>query len=115
MIDVSYEILEKNKKGIQFTQLFKQVAETAGLPEDQIKRKKGQLFSQIMEDPRFAVLEGNLVDLKDRYAYEATHHDLDYDDESIAYDSDISLEDKRVLKEDEESIRGAAGTNDLDN
>jgi len=105
MIETSYEILVKNGKGIRFTQLFKQVAKKAKLSEDVMKKKKGQLFSQLMEDPRFTVLEGNVVDLKERYAYDQTHQEYDYDDESIVYDTDISLEDKRILKEEEENSR----------
>ena len=73
--DVAYECLAKRKKEIDFAKLWEEVAKKMEIPEEKRKRKKSQLYSELMLDPRFASLNNNKWDLRNRRKFEEVHID----------------------------------------
>jgi DNA-directed RNA polymerase subunit delta len=86
--DVAYECLSKRKKEIDFSRLWEEVARKMEIPEEKRKRKKSQLYSELMLDPRFASLDNNKWDLRNRRKYEEVHIDTS----EIALDEDDTFE-----------------------
>jgi len=90
MTDVAFDWLSKRKKEVEFTKLWDQVAKTMKIPEEKQRRKKSQFYSDLMLDTRFASLENNKWDLRNRRKFDEVHTDtsnIEYDD-----DDDIQLD-----------------------
>jgi DNA-directed RNA polymerase subunit delta len=84
MTDVAYDCLSKRKKEIEFVKLWAEVAKTMKIPDDRLKRKKAQFYSELMLDSRFASLENNKWDLRNRRKFEEVHvstEDIDIDED----------------------------------
>ncbi len=84
MTDVAYENLAKRKKEVDFLKLWTEVAKTMNIPEAKMKRKKSQFYSELMLDNRFASLENNKWDLRNRRKFDEVHvktEDIELDDD----------------------------------
>ena len=85
MTDVAYQFLEKRKREVDFDRLYSEVVKQLKISEEDLKKKKGQLYSDLMLDRRFAALEGNKWDLKGRRKFEETFvntSDMSLDEEN---------------------------------
>ena len=92
MTDVAYNCLSKRKKEIDFAKLWAEVSKIMKIPEEKLKRKKSQFYSELMLDNRFASLNNNKWDLRNRRKYDEVHvdtSDIEIDDE----DSDELIDD----------------------
>lgn len=88
MADVAYDFLLKRKKEVTFLKLWEAVCKAISIPEEKQRKKKSQFYSEIMLDNRFASLEGNKWDLRNRRKFDEVHMDtsdieLDDDDEEM--------------------------------
>ncbi len=98
MTDVAYNFMVENKGEISFLQLWQNVCDIMKIPADKQRRKKSQFYSELMLDNRFASLEGNQWDLRNRRKFDELHNDstdidMDDDDEDIdTTDQDNSLD-----------------------
>jgi DNA-directed RNA polymerase subunit delta len=84
MTDVAYNCLSKRKREIEFAKLWTEVSKTMKIPEEKLKRKKSQFYSELMLDNRFASLENNKWDLRNRRKFDEVHvntSEIDIDDE----------------------------------
>ena len=82
--DVAYEVLANRQKEVDFAGLWEEVALRMEIPEDKRKRKKSQLYSELMLDPRFAALDNNKWDLRNRRKFSEVYVDtseIELDDE----------------------------------
>lgn len=95
MTDVAYDFLSKRKRSVEFMKLWGEVNDVLKFPEAQVRNKKAQLYSQLMIDNRFASLEDNKWDLRNRRKFDEVYFDPD----SIVIDDD---DDEEELDEDEE-------------
>ena len=100
LTDAAYDILKAAGTGMPFAELFAEAADTAGIAEDQRKRKKSSLYSQLSMDERFTQLSGNVWDLKENYLYQDTHITVDQVDD----DEDEETEEELSENEDEEDL-----------
>ena len=66
MTDVAYNCLARKKKEVDFIKLWGEVAKIMQIPEEKLRRKKSQFYSELMLDTRFASLENNKWDLRNR-------------------------------------------------
>ena len=77
-IQLSFETQERNR-----------ICKTLGgsheeIPEEKLKRKKSQFYSELMLDNRFASLDNNKWDLRNRRKYDEVHvntSEIEIDDE----------------------------------
>ena len=86
MTDVAFSILGKRKKEVEFAKLWTEVAKQMKVPEEKQRKKKSQFYSELMLDSRFAALEGNKWDLRNRRKFEEVHidtSDIEEDEEDI--------------------------------
>ena len=83
MTDVAFNVLSKRKKEVEFIKLWTDVSKAMKIPEEKLKRKKSQFYSELMLDNRFASLENNKWDLRNRRKF----------DEVYINTSDIEIED----------------------
>ena len=84
MTDVAYRCLSKRKTEIEFAKLWAEVSKTMKIPEEKLKRKKSQFYSELMLDNRFASLDNNKWDLRNRRKYDEVHvntSEIEIDDE----------------------------------
>ena len=88
MTDTAYNIMSKRKKEVEFPKLWADVAKSMKIPEEKLSRKKRQFYAELMEDRRFASLNGNRWDLRSRRSYSEVSNDnvLDEDDENEEYE-----------------------------
>ena len=77
MTDVAYQCLSKRKKEIDFAKLWAEVSKQMSIPEEKLRKKKSQFYSELMLDSRFASLEGNKWDLRNRRKFEDLDETLD--------------------------------------
>lgn len=85
MTDVAYNFMSKRKREVEFSKLWDEVVKTMKIPEDKLKRKKSQFYSEMMLDNRFASLDNNKWDLRNRRKFEEIHIDtseIELDDET---------------------------------
>ena len=73
MTDVAYNCLARRKKEVDFIKLWGEVAKIMNIPEEKLRRKKSQFYSELMLDTRFASLEHNRWDLRNRRRFEEVH------------------------------------------
>ena len=66
MTDVAYNCLARKKKEVDFIKLWGEVAKIMQIPEEKLRRKKSQFYYELMLDTRFASLENNKWDLRNR-------------------------------------------------
>ena len=92
MTDVAYNWLKKRKREVDFSKIWDEIVKTMDIPEDKIRRKKAQFYSDLMLDNRFASLENNKRDLRNRRKFEEVHIDT----------SEIELEDDELEEYDKE-------------
>ena len=84
MTDVAYSCLSKRKREIEFAKLWAEVSKTMKIPEEKLKRKKSQFYTELMLDNRFASLDNNKWDLRNRRKYDEVHvntSEIEIDDE----------------------------------
>ncbi|NLC97207.1 MAG: DNA-directed RNA polymerase subunit delta [Erysipelotrichaceae bacterium] len=94
MTDIAYEFLSKRKRSVEFLKLWNEVNDVLKFPENQIRTKRAQLYSELMIDNRFASLEDNKWDLRNRRKFNEVYIDPD----AIVLDDDDENED---IEEDE--------------
>ena len=85
MTDVAYQCLSKRKKEID-AKLWAEVSKQMSIPEEKLRKKKSQFYSELMLDSRFASLEGNKWDLRNRRKFDEVHIDtseIAMDDEDL--------------------------------
>lgn len=91
--DIAYETLKTKKEQVLFNELWNEVNKVTNFPEKVARRKIAAFYNAIMLDARFISLEGNMWDLRERYAEETFNLDpellQDYDD----YDEDFEDEE----------------------
>ena len=83
MTDVAYQCLSKE---IDFAKLWAEVSKQMSIPEEKLRKKKSQFYSELMLDSRFASLEGNKWDLRNRRKFDEVHIDtseIAMDDEDL--------------------------------
>ena len=73
MTDVAYNCLARKKKEVDFIKLWGEVAKIMQIPEEKLRRKKSQFYSELMLDTRFASLANNKWDLRNRRKFEEVH------------------------------------------
>jgi DNA-directed RNA polymerase subunit delta len=91
MTDVAYTCLSKRKREVEFSKLWTEVSKQMKIPEERLKRKKSQFYSELMLDNRFASLENNKWDLRNRRKFDELHtnkEDIEMDEDN----SDVQLD-----------------------
>ena len=86
MTDVAYQCLSKRKKEIDFAKLWAEVSKQMSIPEEKLRKKKSQFYSELMLDSRFASLDNNKWDLRNRRKFDEVHIDtseIAMDDEDL--------------------------------
>ncbi len=105
MTDVAYQCLSKRKKEIEFLKLWTDVSKEMNIPEEKLKKKKSQFYSELMLDSRFASLEGNKWDLRNRRKFDEVHIDT----------SDIAVDDEELEDLDKSGLDLPTGDDAFDN
>lgn len=75
MSDIAYKFLSKRKKEVEFLKIWEEVVKEMEIPENKLRKKKSQFYSELMLDPRFASLENNKWDLRNRRKFEEVYVD----------------------------------------
>lgn len=97
--DITFMILDKEKKGINTLDLFTKIVTTLELPSSTIENKIGDYYTSLATDKRFILVDG-VWDLRKRHTSdkvivdELEDEDLDEDEEEIKDDDEMMLEDE---------------------
>ncbi len=100
-INHAYDILKNEKEPLTFKQLFDKVISLSGASENDIdiKRSMSQLYTQLTFDGRFALVDDNKWDLRERRTYSETHRPInEINDEEDTQSDDA--EEKELLEEE---------------
>ena len=100
-INHAYDILKNEKEPLTFKQLFDKVMSLSGTSENDIdiKRSMSQLYTQLTFDGRFALVDDNKWDLRERRTYSETHRPInEINDEEDTQSDDA--EEKELLEEE---------------
>ncbi len=89
LVDISYLLLDEEKKEVNFLKMFNRVSEIKGLSESAKEDKIGQFYTDLNIDGRFVALGSNNWGLKRWYPISQTS------------EKQITESKKRILEEDE--------------
>lgn len=100
-INHAYDVVKESKEPLTFKAIFDEVVSRSGLTENDIdiKRSMSQLYTQLTFDGRFALVEDNKWDLRERRTYSETHkpiNEINDDDDTQNDDA----EEKELLEEE---------------
>lgn len=98
MTDVAYDYLSKRKKSVEFIKLWGEVNSILNFPETKLASKRAQFYSELMLDTRFASLEDNKWDLRNRRKFDEVFIDTD----AILIDEDDEEEELEEADEEQE-------------
>ncbi len=96
--DITFMILEREKKGINTLDLFTKIVSILELPPATIENKIGDYYTSLTTDKRFVLVDG-VWDLRKRYTSDKVivdsleDEDLEEDEEELKEDDDMMLED----------------------
>ncbi len=97
--DITFMILDKEKKGINTLDLFTKIVTTLELPSSTIENKIGDYYTSLATDKRFILVDG-VWDLRKRHTSdkvivdELEDEDLEDEEEEIKDDDEMMLEDE---------------------
>lgn len=97
--DITFMILDKEKKGINTLDLFTKIITTLELPSSTIENKIGDYYTSLATDKRFILVDG-VWDLRKRHTSdkvivdELEDEDLEDEEEEIKDDDEMMLEDE---------------------
>ena len=97
--DITFMILDKEKKGINTLDLFTKIITTLELPSSTIENKIGDYYTSLATDKRFILVDG-VWDLRKRHTSdkvivdELEDEDLEDEEEEIKEDDEMMLEDE---------------------
>ncbi len=100
-INHAYDILKNENEPLTFKQLFDKVMSFSGTSKNDIdiKRSMSQLYTQLTFDGRFALVDDNKWDLRERRTYSETHRPInEINDEEDTQSDDA--EEKELLEEE---------------
>lgn len=113
--DITYLILEKEKKGINTLELFTKIINVLELPSSIIENKIGDYYTSLTTDKRFILIDG-LWDLRTRHTSDKIIIDS-IDEDDIELDSldeeDINIENE-YEEEDDDYTSNSLAKDDYD-
>ena len=98
LIEYAYELIAKSKGSVNFKEIWAYVKEQSGLSEEELNKKAGQFFTNMMLDGRFVTLGENEWDLRERHTFDKVHIDM----RDVYSDVQTSDDDLEEAEEDEE-------------
>ena len=98
LIEYAYELIAKSKGSVNFKEIWAYVKEQSGLSEEELNKKAGQFFTNMMLDGRFVTLGENEWDLRERHTFDKVHIDM----RDVYSDVQTSDDDLEEVEEDEE-------------
>jgi len=125
LIEVAYELLKEKKQSMAFNELINEVAKLLEMPEDEMKSRMSQFYTDLNIDGRFISLGGNTWGLRAWYPVEHVEEevvapvkpkkkakkavddddlDLDIDDYDDVDEDDLDFDDLDDYEDDEELI-----------
>ena len=102
LIEIAYEFVSAQKGEVSFTKIWEHVVKEANLTDEEIQRRAGQFFTNMMLDGRFVTLGENMWDLRSRQTFDKVHIDM-----KDVY-SDVETSDDDEEEEAEEKLYNEA-------
>ena len=100
--DITYLILEKEKKGINTLDLFTRIVNLLELPNNTIDTKIADYYTSLTTDKRFLLVDG-LWDLRNRHTSDKILTSLDEEEEDEESDDNLDEMDEENIDEIENS------------
>lgn len=93
--DITYMIIEEEKKPLNTADLFKKIIKLLELPESTFENKIADYYGQLATDKRFILLQDGTWDLKEHHTSKKliTEEDDEDDEEEIEENEDNMSED----------------------
>jgi DNA-directed RNA polymerase subunit delta len=95
--DITYQLLEENKKSINTADLYKKIIELLELPKSSFDAKIGDYYTSLSTDKRFILLEDGTWDLRSRHTSDKVVKISDNEDED-----DDEEEENEDMKDDQQ-------------
>ena len=76
LIELAYECVSSSKEPVAFAKIWEYVKANSGLSEEELNKKVGQFFTNMMLDGRFVTLGENEWDLRERHTFDKVHIDM---------------------------------------
>lgn len=74
--DIAYEIIKKNKGGIEFNKLWKQVGNIINMPQEELDENISFFYTDLTLDGRFITLGETIWDLRENHSFDKVHIDM---------------------------------------
>lgn len=93
--DIAFEIIEQNKEGMSFADLWSKVCDEAGINSEAREELVSIFYTDLSLDGRFITLGDNVWDLRKNHPFEKVHIDMNdiYSDDLIGDEDDDIAED----------------------
>ena len=112
--DITYLLLEKEKKGFNTLELFTNIVKLLDLPDNTIDTKIADYYTSLTTDKRFVMVDG-LWDLRNRHTSDKVLTSPDEEDEEEISDYQEEIEEDEEVDFDEEMIDDDNNYDDDDN
>jgi DNA-directed RNA polymerase subunit delta len=109
MMEIAFEVVSSRKKPQEFKKIFKEIAETMKMNEQEQERQISHFYTQLCVDGRFVTLGNNTWDLRTRHTFDKVHIDMneiynEEEDEALAKEVD-KIEESIVIDEEEGTVK----------
>lgn len=109
MMEIAFEIVSSRKKPTEFKKIFKEIAETMKMSQEEQERQIAHFYTQLCVDGRFVTLGNNTWDLRTRHTFDKVHIDMneiynEEEDEALAKEVD-KIEESIVIDEEEGTVK----------
>jgi len=121
LVEEAYQIISESKGKIPFVELLGKIGKNLGIGEEDLLKKAGTFYTDMLLDGRFVVVDDNQWDLKTRHiSSEYIHDDVtelmeDEGSEDVSELDEASDEEKKsdidydVDESDDDNNAGSAG------
>ena len=107
MIDVAYDVLEKDGNDLSFTEIMNRVAADLEMSEEEKTARLGTLYTDLTLDGRFVAMKDTKWGLRKNHTYDKVHIST-----AELYSADEEGEDAKEEGEDAEGGSGEDADND---
>ena len=94
--DLSYRLLQENKKPMNTPSLFREICNLLEYSDDEFASKIGDYYTSLNIDKRFVLLENNAWDIRDHHSVELV---LDDEEEEEVEETEEDEEEEEIVED----------------
>lgn len=99
--DITYKILEENKKSMTTATLFREICDLLELSDSDFDSKIGDYYTSLTLDKRFVLLKNNEWDVRDNHSVEIIIDEDEDEEEAEEQEENEEVEEQEEILDDD--------------